>query len=206
MIACGLTHAMGRPSQGNMMPEELNLHVKSKMESAKSMLLRDMPADPSMGAAVRMQLARGDTRAVLTGGSSPTPEDRYREILSRAIKENSEGRFGKARELFFRLYELKGHYETRLSAANMTLKMGEAHAALVEYLTIAAHREELSERCVPYINSRLADPLPSRLLREHHRFLASRGLAGVRPHWTISWQRRGDGLQMSREPTSKSAC
>ena len=143
---------------GNMMPEELTHHVKSKLASAKNMLLRDMPADPSMGAAVRMQMLRGDTMRAITSGSSPeSPEDRYREILSRAIKENSEGRFGKARELFFRLYELKGHYETRLSAANMTLKLGESHAALVEYLTIAEHREDLSERGQATLDDKLEE-------------------------------------------------
>ena len=57
----------------------------------------------------------------------------YRATLQAANRANAAGQYANARELFFELYMLKGRIETRLSAANMTLKLGEVAAALAEY-------------------------------------------------------------------------
>ena len=52
------------------------------------------------------------------------------------MRAQAKQRHHEARELFLHLYSLRGRAETRLSAANMTLRMGETAAALAEYETL----------------------------------------------------------------------
>ena len=82
-------------------------------------------------AAMRLQAS---ARGHITRKYSPDKEERhYRATLQAANRANAAGQYANARELFFELYMLKGRIETRLSAANMTLKLGEVAAALAEY-------------------------------------------------------------------------
>ena len=82
-----------------------------------------MPSDTSFSAALMLQPDGWKGM-----GHPDGPEALYREVLQQAIDLNGAKDFYAAREVFLRLYALKGHYETRLSAANMTLKLGEVYA------------------------------------------------------------------------------
>ena len=59
----------------------------------------------------------------------------YLAKLHSAVAANKSGNYIEARELFGHLLP-QGAYESCLSAANMTFKLGEVHAALAEYVRI----------------------------------------------------------------------
>ena len=61
------------------------------------------------------------------GGAAPTL------LMREAHAANEAGEPALACEFFSACYALTGRLEARVSAANMTLKLGEAHAALGEY-------------------------------------------------------------------------
>ena len=52
---------------------------------------------------------------------------------------------------------MKGHHETRLSAANMTLKMGECYAALSEYQYLSLHTNDLTPKGQQVLSTKLRE-------------------------------------------------
>ena len=95
---------------------------------------------------INEKLAQARKGIVVAQKNKLLTEETYRTKLEQAMVANSLGQFYEARELFFDVFSLKGTIETRLSAANMTMKLGEVHAALAEYEKLDEYRDMLSER------------------------------------------------------------
>ena len=124
------------------LPESIVHHVDLKMAKAAELLDQQRPE--LMQAAVALQAA---ARGMQSRRSTPKGDEKtYLAKLHSAVAANKSGNYIEARELFLDIYCLKGHMESRLSAANMTFKLGEVHAALAEYVRIHSLRASLGSR------------------------------------------------------------
>ena len=116
-------------------------HEKALAKAAEAQAAEARAAEDALAAVLRLQARMRGWRARI---NLPGREERhYRATLQAAKRAQCDGQYEQARDLLLHLYCLRGRAETRLSAANMTLRLGEPAAALTEYQHLertCAHR------------------------------------------------------------------